>query len=295
MCNSKKPIIYAFLFFCAIWITHAQPQKNKNPVIGSWELQQYVDHSSNSSEWNTYSEDIIYQKHITDTHFIWVKYDKETDQLQGMGGGTYMIDNRGRYIENIQFFYPPGSSELGQSIPFEMYVNKDKWSHTGYAKNMEYNEDGELVVTDSTKIEEKWIKIADSGNKKSLMGTWDLISYREKADGSMIEYPDFIVYMKLITPTHFIWVKYDNEGDQIYASGSGPYRYDGKQYVEVLEVTYPQASPVNGLQIEFTPNVNANKWIHKKVIVTKVSDDIFIDEVWVPKPASLSEITAFIK
>jgi hypothetical protein len=276
-------------------ICKGQVDKNKNPVLGSWALMKYIDHENNGLEWQEYDSNIVYQKHITDSHFTWVKYDKSNDQLLGLGGGTYTIDNKGRYIENIQFFYPPGSSELGQSIPFEMYVNNDTWLHTGYAKNMDFANDGRMIVVDSTKIEEEWKKIKRMSNNESLIGTWDLISYREEENGELIEYPEFIAYMKLITPTHFLWIKYDNEGDQIYEAGAGPYVYDGKQYIETLQVTYPKGSSINGQKIVFEPDVNTNKWIHKKVMNLDNSEVLFIDEVWTPKAATTSEITDFIE
>jgi hypothetical protein len=294
----KVPYLISLSFLFTVFVfgtSYGQVDKNRNPVLGSWELVKYIDHGNNEKDWQSYDSNIVYQKHITDSHFTWVKYDKENDQLLGLGGGTYTIDNTGRYIENIQFFYPPGSSELGQSIPFEMYVNKNTWLHTGYAKNMEFAADGEMVVTDPTKIEEEWKKIKDVSNKSELLGTWDLISYREQEKGSMIEYPEFIVYMKLITPTHFIWIKYDNEGDQIYAAGSGPYTYDGNNYVESLVVTYPQGSSINGINITFTPNVNSNKWIHQKTMELEDAEVLFIDEIWTPKAATISEVTDFIE
>ena len=51
----------------------------------------------------------------------------------GMGGGTYVIQGD-KYIENINFFYPPGSNELGQSIPFDYEIKGNNWYHLGYVK-----------------------------------------------------------------------------------------------------------------------------------------------------------------
>ncbi|MFZ9046782.1 MAG: hypothetical protein ACO2ZZ_13060 [Cyclobacteriaceae bacterium] len=282
-------LLYSLFLIGLAGVVCAQPKKNKNPLIGSWELVKYVNHAANGTDWESYGEEIVYQKHISDAHFSWVRYDKSKDQLIGMGGGSYTIDNKGRYIEDIQFFYPPGSSELGQNIPFEMYLNMGKWLHTGYAKEMGFNAEGEVVVMDSTKIEEEWRAIPEGENNFDLIGTWELESYREKMGGSMFEYPEFIVYTKLITATHFMWIQYDSEGDQVYALGAGEYSYDGNEYIENLEVTYPQGLNVNGMSISFTPVVNVNKWVHKQKSVHAVGDSLFIDEIWVLKEAIVSE------
>ena len=293
MKNTLYPLIVSLILLVSTHFSFSQNNEIKEQIIGSWELVQYIDHSNKGQDWQKYNSDIIYQKHITDSHFVWLKYDKSTDQLLGMGGGTYIINKAGKYVENIDFFYPPGSSELGQSIPFSIQMKKGNWIHTGYAKNMDYTEEGNVVVTDSTKIEELWKPLFHTNNNRDLIGTWDLVSYREKADGQMIEYPEFIVYMKLVTPSHFVWVKYDNEGDEIYAAGSGPYHYDGKNYTEKIRVSYPKGNSAQGKDVVFSAVVNANKWIHKGIIPVEGGEDLLIDEIWNPKKATFADLTAF--
>jgi hypothetical protein len=290
----SNPLCFLVFLCIGLFPNSSQGQDIKEQIIGSWELVQYVDHQNNIEGWQQYGDKIIYQKHITDSHFVWLKYDSETDQLMGMGGGTYKIDKNGRYIENIDFFFPPGSSELGQSIPFNLTFEKGNWIHTGYAKNMDYTQEGEVTVTDSTKIEELWKPLYHPNNNRSLIGTWDLYSYRETSEGQMIEYPNFIVYMKLITPSHFVWVKYDNEGDQIYAAGSGPYTFDGNKYIEKVRITYPKGSVVNGSDITFNPVVSPGKWIHQSKF-TVDGENLMIDELWVPKSETLEDMTDFIE
>ena len=97
-------------------------------------------------------------------------FNTQTNKLEGMGGGTYHIDSQGRYVENLSFFYPSGSSELGQSIPFTVEFSGKNWKHTGFAKVMEMTNDGKTTVVDSAKIEEIWKPIKASNQMKDLAG-----------------------------------------------------------------------------------------------------------------------------
>jgi hypothetical protein len=273
-----------------LFYDHTDPGMTKQEiqanVQGSWELVSYIDHESNSDDWQSYKEEIVYQKHITNNHFTWFKYNKTRDQLLGMGGGSYLINDKGQYVENIEFFFPPGSSELGQSIPFDAEFKEGKWYHTGEAKEMEIGEDGAMVMVGSIKIEEIWSPmIPEANNAKDLIGTWDLEKYRDETEDLYIEYPIFTGYMKLITPTHFVWVKYDREGDQIFAAGAGPYEFDGETYTENLHMAYPDHSGLVNSSIEFLPDLNRHKWLHYgKAPVKKGenTDTLVIDEVWKP-------------
>ncbi len=275
------------------------PEKTDINIVGTWEIVSFIDHQNGKSNWQSYPDKIIKQKHITTTHFTWFHYDTEEDRLEGLGGGTYMIDKEGRYVENIDFFYPPGSSELGQTIPFEMEFNDGLWYHTGYSKRMEINGKGVMISTDSVKIEEKWSPVASKfDNNKGLIGAWDLDRYRHKSDGPYMDYPKYMGYLKVLTPSHFIWVQYNKQGDEIYASGTGPYKYDGKKYIETLDMVHPSGSEMLGKTITFDIELNNNRWKHFGYIPQEDnqpnSDDNMIDEFWTPHKSTISEETAFM-
>lgn len=255
-------------------------------IQGSWELVSYIDHERNSDKWKSYKNEVIYQKHITNNHFTWFKYNRTTDQLLGMGGGSYSINEKGQYVENIEFFFPPGSSELGQSIPFDVKFQEGKWYHKGEAKEMAIGQDGAMVMVGSIKIEEIWSPLIPSAdNQKDLIGTWDLEKYRDESEEIYMEYPIFTGYMKLLTPSHFVWIKYDREGDQIFAAGAGSYEYDGDSYIEHLQMQHPSNSGILNSSIEFEADINSHKWIHNgRALLSKEEgpDTLVIDEVWKP-------------
>lgn len=265
--------------------------ENKVKLEGSWDLIKYIPHKKGEPEWVEYGDSIIYQKHLTSDHFIWFKYDSKNGQILGVGGGSYTIEDN-KYIENIEFFYPPGSSELGQAIPFDFTLKQNTWTHLGYAKRMAVNmESGKLEVFDSAKIEEIWKRTNAPRNEyKDLIGTWSLIAYRDSLNAEYMEYPDFVGYLKLITPTHFTWVYYDMDGDEIYAVGSGRYLFDGANYSESIDMIYPDNSGHRGSTIEFNTSINNNTWKHVGYLPNIKIDSnngmivydssLFLDEKW---------------
>lgn len=298
--------IYLLAFVALVSICCEQQNLSEKPeptLEGSWELVKYIPHQHDETDWLTYGDSIVYQKHLSPDYFTWIKFDAKNNKLLGMGGGSYVLEN-GKYIENIEFFYPPGSSELGQAIPFDLTLKNNTWHHLGYAKTMTVNmESGKLEVTDSTKIEELWKKSDLKPNENlSLVGAWDLISYRDSLNGEYTEYPDFVGYMKLLTPTNFVWIYYDKDGDEIYATGSGRYTFDGTNYSETIDMMYPDNFGQLGSTVDFQAKINNNNWKHTGYLPNisidndngnLVYDSSLIDEKWRLHEASVMDGITF--
>ena len=66
----------------------------------------------------------------------------------------------------------------------------------------------------------------------SLVGTWELVSVKNEGDSIWTEYPNFVGYLKHITPTHFNWVYFNTEGDEVSGEGGGLYNLKGINYIE---------------------------------------------------------------
>ncbi len=291
----KKSGIIILCFVIAYSCTSPEKKQtvvvDENSIEGTWVLESYKDAASETpDQWTQYSKDIIYEKFITPTHFIWVKYNQSTKKMEGAGGGTYTFDGK-TYVENIDFFFPPGSNELGQSIPFNYKRENGKWYHKGYAKVMEMDvETGDMEMIDSTKIEEIWRRTDATVNttNTSIIGTWNLDSYRGKSDSTRQEYPEFIKYMKLITPTHFVWVQYDAEGDMVYGLGSGTYYFDNEKYVESIRTMYPNGPQQQGTVVPFDMEFADGNWKHVGYVILKnelengevITEPMYIDEMW---------------
>ena len=292
--------LVVFLLVCLSCAQHSSPQQESpgEPVslMGSWDLVSFIADDDPTRAWRDHGDSILYQKHLTPTHFTWIMFDLKNDQLIGMGGGNYHMDE-GRYVENIDFFYPPASSELGQSIPFDVRFENGKWYHTGYAKEMDFDFDlGIMTVSDSVRIEEIWERTdAPEAVSDQLVGTWSLEQYRYDPNESYYEYPAMMGYLKLITPTHFVWVKYDKEGDQIFGSGSGPYRFDGSEdYQEDIRMMYPSDRTLRGSTVAFTIKVSDHRWDHFGYGIQQATGDtlLLIDEVWRSHTTTLEDEVA---
>jgi len=133
---------------------HDEPQAEDNPILGTWVLVKYKNDSSDA--WLEHPPFVKYLKHITPTHFTWIYYDGDGDQVLGAGGGTYSFDGK-EYIENITYFHPPGSNQIGQSYPFKAVVTENRWNHSGYLNNYEFDPNtATYTASDSAYLEEVW-------------------------------------------------------------------------------------------------------------------------------------------
>jgi len=254
---------------------------------GSWEITEKIDHDGGKTEWEPFGAGLIYQKHLTQTHFTWVGYDPEIDEIVGAGGGSYSLDGN-VYIEHIEFFHPVSEGYLGQSIVFEAELKGDTWYHKGSTPLVEFDpEVGEVVVFDTTNIEEKWVKLGGSAENKNFIRTWNLISYKEDPEGTYDSHPDFVGYMKLITPSHFVWIQYNSgdNGGEIIRLGSGTWSFDGTNYVENINLWHPKGSNQIGTSVTFDYRFEEGKWFHfgyvKQVENGVAIDSSFVDEIWV--------------
>jgi hypothetical protein len=283
---SISPIL--FLCYCSPSTnTGEQASVSLETLEGSW--RRVSEKNQETGEWEMVPSNVINQKYLSATHFCWVNYDIEQDSLLGTGGGTYAYDAQSAtYTEDIKFFLPAGSQLLGQAIPFEVKYENGQWFHTGYAKLFEFDpETGENVITDSAKIEEIWERTDAPLSQDGLVGTWQLESYKGEGDSLRSEYPDFVSYVKLITPTHFVWVHYLSEGDQVLAEGGGTYTYNGDTYTETLKFVYPSGSGQVGTVLPFDCKIEGDTWYHTGYIIMKdendqPADSARIDEVWKP-------------
>ena len=277
------------MFWMACAPKEEQVEANPDTLEGSWKLTSYL--ADGDSVWQEYTDDVIYLKHVTPTHFTWIRFNKNENAMAGTGGGTYKYDGK-TYTEDITFFHPPGSNELGQAIPFDVTFKDGKWYHTGYARVLEFDpEIGESVVVDSSKIEEIWsrVEIKSEPENQELLGTWNLSRYKELGDSVYSEYPDFVKYLKLITPTHFIWIYYNEAGDEVVAEGGGTWSYENDVYSEVLDFVHPPVSGLTGVSLPFEFDMEDGRWYHKgwsKVAQTdpetgeEKTVETRVDEVW---------------
>ena len=78
----------------------------------------------------------ITMKMLLDGHFQWIAFNKETFEFSGTGGGKYIADNTGAYIEQIEFF-SRNSGRVGAKLPFTYNIKGNDWFHQGNSSNGE--------------------------------------------------------------------------------------------------------------------------------------------------------------
>ena len=78
----------------------------------------------------------ITMKMLLDGHFQWIAFNKETFEFSGTGGGRYIADKTGAYIEQIEFF-SKNSARVGAKLPFKYNIKGNDWFHLGNSSNGE--------------------------------------------------------------------------------------------------------------------------------------------------------------
>lgn len=289
----------ALVFFLTVFLIACEPSKDERFVdepnrnlTGSWTLASSV--LGDSIFDSAARPSAIIQKHLTQTHFASFCYDPDTDGMIGMAGGTYKVLGN-EYIEVIDYYLPSGSNEVGQQQIYSYELDEQGWTLTGFDKIYDFEPGlGGIAPTDSTFMEQRWSRIdTDVKNDPRLQGTWVLKKYRSESDSVWQTYPDFVGYLKLITPSHFFWIKYNGQYDEVMASGGGPYAYyGGSSYQEKIESFYPHDSHQVGTEITFSVALEDHAWGHqgyiKRIDRGIEIDSTLIDEIWniYQKPAT---------
>jgi len=259
---------------------------------GSWKFTGQNDHTTDPPLWMEAEEGFIHQKHLTSTHFTWLSYNIENDELVGAGGGAYTLEGN-TYTEYIEFFHPVGSY-LGQAIPFEASVEEGIWYHKGFGMIMEFDAViGEMVVVDTAVIDEQWARIAGSTEALEMVRTWHLIGYKDSPEAEIYgEYPDFVGYMKLITPSHYVSIRFNHEeqGGNVLGLASGEWAVEGTSYMEHIKVIHPTGSQALNTTANFDVQFEEGRWYHKGWVKSvELSDDgemtvldsSMVDEIWI--------------
>jgi hypothetical protein len=129
-----------------------------------------------------------------------------------------------------------------------------------------------LAVTAASGWADEPKRDAKSDNK--LVGTWKLVS--AKYGGQEFKFPEGHTMVKHVTPTQFMWVTYDKDGNVTRTAGGG-YTLKGDEYEETPEYGFGgDFERIKGKAHTFTWKVEGNKWYHNG----KLSDDLTIEEVW---------------
>ena len=143
-------------------------------------------------------------------------------------------------------------------------------------------------------IDEIWEKVEAKPAIQSeldISGTWELAAYKEQGDSVYSEYPEFTRVIRHITPTHYLWVYYNKEGDEVLMQGGGTYSLVGNTFTETVDHAYSTADLIElGVTFPFNCKLEGNKWYHAGNIKVALKDPetgqrtetvtFKIDEIW---------------
>lgn len=110
--------------------------------------------------------------------------------------------------------------------------------------------------------------------QQKLVGSWKLVS--AKYGGQDFQFPEGTTMVKHVTPTHFIWATYGEDG-VVSRTAGGTYTLEGDQYKE--SVRYGMGGDfdvIKGQSHAFTCAIDGNTWKHNG----KLANGLTIEEVW---------------
>ena len=128
--------------------------KTAGKLEGKWKLISVKQEPGTSHQ--SVPDSTAYYKVLTEKTFTWYTYDKNSGVLQGTAGGIYTLDGE-KYIEDIHYVYPYNPSMMASSIPFRCQLQGDRWVHSGYIENREFDSLlNDHIVLSKYKLEEIW-------------------------------------------------------------------------------------------------------------------------------------------
>lgn len=117
-------------------------------------------------------------------------------------------------------------------------------------------------------------KVKPAQQTHPLVGTWKLVS--AKYGGNASQLPATMTMLKHVTPSQFMWARYDKDGKVSDVAG-GSYKIDGDKYAETPEYgTGADFDEIKGKTHPFTWKVEGGKWYHNGAL----AGGLTIEEVW---------------
>jgi hypothetical protein len=117
-------------------------------------------------------------------------------------------------------------------------------------------------------------KKSEAKAENKLVGTWKMVKAR--FGGKEFKIPEGSTQLKHITPTQYMFVDFDKDGNVLDARG-GPYTLKGEKFEATPEYGVSENFKVlKGKLQSFECKVEGNKWYHNGTL----SNGLTIEEVW---------------
>lgn len=110
----------------------------------------------------------------------------------------------------------------------------------------------------------------------SLLGTWELASYKYGDQKESADFPKNGHRVKMITETHWTWCEFETNTKEIQVGAGGSYTLDGDTYTESIDFAMPGMMSYLGKKQVFTVRVEGDRLRQAGVL----SDGLKIEEVW---------------
>lgn len=110
----------------------------------------------------------------------------------------------------------------------------------------------------------------------SLLGTWELVSYKYGDQKDFADYPKDRRKIKMITETHSIWLEFPTSTKEIQAGAGGSYSLTGNTYTECKDFAIGGMMGYLGKKHVYTVRVEGDKFYQSGAL----SDGLKIQEVW---------------
>ena len=117
-------------------------------------------------------------------------------------------------------------------------------------------------------------KKAEAGEENKLVGTWKMV--KAKFGGKDHKIPEGTTQLKHITPTQYMFVDIDKDGNIVDARG-GPYTLKGEKFESTPEYGISGGfEALKGRRQLFECKVEGDKWYHSGTM----TNGLTIEEVW---------------
>jgi hypothetical protein len=110
----------------------------------------------------------------------------------------------------------------------------------------------------------------------SLLGTWELVSYKYGDQKEFSDFPKDRRRIKMITETHYIWVEFQTSTKEIQTGAGGSYSFSGDTYTESKDFAIVGMTSYLGKKHVFTVRVEGDKFYQSGALSTGFK----IEEIW---------------
>lgn len=210
--------------------TEEEPEAFVNPLKGAWKMTAWKPADSAG----LVEPRVVQYKFYTGDHFYFVGYDDVADTIVQAGGGAYTV-NDSTFTETIAYATWE-SPNVGVSYTFN-YMTGDNGETFKQRGVMESDVEGEPDFD----LAEDYVRVGPTIDaevaEKAPVGLWKatktLFGDQEEATPPA----EGVVIHKLITPTHFYVVTYNENTGVLDGITFGTYEMKDGKYVETVKAT----------------------------------------------------------